>query len=195
MLVDLVASTGSMDVKALALQALTRCIQPGSAGQREAVAAGKAIPLMVTLFGPSSGGRVRELAAHVLALLCFLPEGKPAAVDAGAVPALLTLMQDRSADVRAEAVAACMAIVVDNKGKSAFVAAGFQPLLKLLKDPSKLVRLNTLRAVTVLCANVEARDAVKGSGAVADIRPLAESGDRVEADIAAKALAVVEWTA
>lgn len=186
----------SKDVKYLALHALVPCVNHGTPGQLEAIECG-AIPVLIELFGPSYGGRIREEGAHVLALLCFLPQGKAAAVAAGAVLALNTILQDRSASVRTEASGVAMALSIDDDAKLEFVntPGALGTLVKLLSDAVRPVRLNTLRAVAALSANPDARSLLRGSGAVEVVKALASSGDSMEAGVAGKTLAVLEWHA
>lgn len=192
-LVDLARKSDSMDVKAAALRCLVRVVGVDSAGQAEAVNSCNAVPVLVDMFGPAYGGRVREDAARVLALLCFLPEGRAAAVTANVIPPLLTLMQDRAPGVRAEAAGAAMALAVDNDAKREFVKAGLAPLVGLVSDPSRIVRINAMRAVTSLSASPDARSLLRGMNVLDAIKKQLDSADPLEATVADKAHAVVDW--
>lgn len=154
-----------------------------------------AIPVLISMLVPASSGRVREEAAHALGLLAFLPEARRIAVTAGAVPAICAIMGDRSAGVRAEAAGVAMALTVDNDAKSAFVRDGLKPLVALLADANLVVRLNSLRAVGAIAANPDGRSLLRGYGAVEEARKLVGSAHKLEAEVAANTVAVLEWTA
>jgi hypothetical protein len=48
-----------------------------------------------------------------------------------------------------------MTIAINDDAKSAWVAAGLEPLAVLLRHDSDVVRLNAMRAIAVLSANPE----------------------------------------
>lgn len=194
-LIALMRAQENVDVIALCLRALVRVVNCGSPGQAEAVGACAVIPTLIEYFAPMYGGKVKEEAARVLGLLCYLPEAKAACVAAGGVAALCTLMADRAPTVRSEAVGVAMAILVDNAAKDEFARVGLKPLVQLLSDPVKIVRLNALRAVSAVAASPAARATVARMGGVEEVRRLAASSDAFEAEVARKTLSVVEWVA
>lgn len=194
LLVDLIRDHDSMDVKAAALTALCRCIDVGSAGAAEAVRSCNALAVLISLWTPSTGGRVREESARAFSLLTFMAEARPAAVALGVVPPLLKLMQDRAPGVRAAAASVAMSLVVDDSAKEAFLVGGVvNALSKLVADPARFVRLNTLRALCTLCASPDARAVARSLGLVDIVRKLTSVPDRLEADVASKTLAALEF--
>ncbi|XP_022796648.1 radial spoke head 14 homolog [Stylophora pistillata] len=77
--------------------------------------------------------------------LSFPLDGKDKAVDVGAIPELVSLLEDANSDVRAQAAGAIMTITITTKGKYAAIDEKAIPnLVKLLDDPESEVRLNAL---------------------------------------------------
>jgi hypothetical protein len=195
-LVDQARDDTDAAATAAALRVLARCVNVGGPGPREAVRDGAALPVCIGLLRHGDAA-VREQAARVLALLCFVDDAKPAAVRDGAPEALLALLGDEHSGVRCHAVSAAMTIAVDNDGKEAFLRAGLEPLVALLSDASEFTRINAMRTVATLSANPAARARFRELSVELPLTDAAESERRsaAERDVAAKTLSVVRWRA
>uniref|UniRef100_A0A7S1XJA5 Radial spoke protein 8 n=1 Tax=Phaeomonas parva TaxID=124430 RepID=A0A7S1XJA5_9STRA len=138
---------------------------------------------------------VRTEAAQTLGFMCFAGLAKATAIGCGAVGRLVTILVDKSWRVRAAAAYALMVITIDDEGKKAFLpAGGVQPLLALLGDEEKLVRLNALKVMASVAVHPEVR-----AGFLADesclerLEALTQSPDTLLAKHAIVAKDAVLW--
>ncbi|KXJ18833.1 radial spoke head 14 homolog [Exaiptasia diaphana] len=176
------------EIKELILDTLHYCMRIETS---EALTS-NAMEAFTQLLGHKSA-TIRCKAARDIMDLSFPLEGKDRAVDVGAVPELVKLLQDCETDVRAQAAGAIMGITITTKGKYAAIEADAIPnLVELLLDRTSEVRLNALKAITTLAEAPVGRTTLLKS--VIEVEKLVHDHDspavRKAAQIAVK---VITW--
>ena len=77
---------------------------------------------------------------------------------------LSSLLTDEAWEVRAAAAGALMAVTTTDPGKKAIVPAnGVEPLINLLQDEQRLVKLNVLKTMANVAVNPDVREQLKVS--------------------------------
>merc|ERR1719164_32441 len=131
-------------IKPLALQLLYNALrQPSGDSLREAQKC-NAINVCTDLL-TSKSAAVREKASLAMTSLTLSDAGKQFAI-------------------KANAVGSIMSIAIDDMGKVATIdSGGIEKLVTLLRDPERLVKLNTLKAIGAVCPHPKAREEFQAS--------------------------------